>query len=148
MMKKILFILLLTFSFFSCSNNDENSNTTPTNESLIGKWEYFQVNSFPVGTTITGNETLVNWPHACSTKKDFMQFYSGGSLKIALYNSACMEDSGVINYVKTDVFIDIIENNITVEEWEIIELSNTTLKVKEVINSESEELMVLSFKKA
>lgn len=125
----------------SCSSgSSDNASSTQ----LVGKWEVYQVGSFPPGTVINGSEPLVNFQFACPTIKDYCQFGSQGTFKAASYNNSCTEGGGIGTYTKTDNIINVYQNNVFQVSWEIISLTNTTLKIKE---SSSNDIVVTSFKK-
>lgn len=139
---------ILCLMLFSCSS-DNNSNSTPEDTLLVGKWEVFQGKTFPAGTIITGNEQLNNFNFACPTQKDYVQFGSQGSAKVSTYNNSCNEISNIGTYTKTDFIINFYHNNQFDGTWEILSLTNTTLKVKENNPSTGtpEEIIVMNFKK-
>ena len=148
-MKKVIFlasILLLTLS--SCSSGD-SSGSTSSDSQLVGKWEVYQVRTFPAGTVITGNEQLYDFAFACSTQKDYAQFGSQGTAKVATYNSSCSEESNIGTYTKTDFLINFYHDSQFDGSWEILTLNNTSLKVKypNPPTGTPEEIIVMSFKK-
>lgn len=147
MKKVILLVSILFLTFSSCSSG--GSDGTSTDEQLVGKWEVFQVNIFPAGTVITGNETLMPFNFACPTLKDYVLFGSQGTAKVATYNSSCSEEANIGTYTKTDFLINFYQNNVYDGSWEIISLTNTTLKVKYPNPSTGTpvEIFVMSFKK-
>lgn len=147
MKKVIYFVSILFLTLSSCSSGDNESTTTDAQ--LVGKWEVFQVKSFPAGTVITGNEPLMPFNFACPTLKDYVQFGSEGTAKVATYNSSCSEQANIGTYTKTDFLINFFHNGEYDGSWEIISLTNTTLKVKEPNPSTGTpvEIIVMSFKK-
>lgn len=145
-MKKVL-CFFSVFVLSSCSSSDSENNSTEAQ--LVGKWETYQVGIFPVGTVITGNEQLYDFNFACSTFKDYVQFGSQGTAKVATYNSSCSEQANIGTYIKTDMLINFYSNGNYDGSWEIISLTNTTLKVKQPNPSTGTpvEIYVYSFKK-
>jgi hypothetical protein len=142
-MKKIFYLLSITFLILqSCSSDSSDSNVSSSQ--LVGKWEGFQVASFPPGTIINASTPLMNVQFECSSKKDYYQFGSQGSFKAVDYNVNCSEGGGIGTYTKTDDIINIYQNNILQVTWEIITLTNTTLKIKETT---PDYIMVTSFNK-
>ena len=130
-MKKIIYLLSITFLILQSCSSGENSDSNTSSSELVGKWEVFQVASFPPGTVITNSTLLVNYLFECPTKKDYYQFGSQGSFKAVTYNSSCAEGGGIGTYTKTDNFISVYQNNVLQVTWEIITQTNTTLKIKE-----------------
>ncbi len=114
----------------SCSSGG-SSDSNESSSQLVGKWEVFQVGSFPPGTVITNSTQLGSYQFECLTKKDYYQFGSQGSFKAVTYNSSCAEGGGIGTYTKTDNFISVYQNNVLQVTWEIITQTNTTLKIKE-----------------
>ena len=147
-MKKAIFLLSILFlTFSSCSSG--GSDGSSSDSQLVGKWEVFQGAVYPAGTVITGNEPLTNFNFACPTLKNYVQFGSQGTAKVATYNSSCSEQANIGTYTKTDFLINFFHNGEYDGSWEIISLTNTTLKVKENNPSTGTpvEIIVMSFKK-
>jgi hypothetical protein len=142
-MKRYFYLLSITFLILqSCSSDNSDGNaSTPQ---LVGKWEVFQVGEFPPGTSINSSTPLMNFQFECSIKKDYYQFGSQGSFKAVTYNSSCAEGGGIGTYTKTDNFISVYQNNVLQVTWEIITLTNTTLKIKETT---PDHIMVSSYNK-
>lgn len=142
-MKRYFYLLSITFLILqSCSSDNSDGNaSTPQ---LVGKWEVFQVGEFPPGTSINSSTPLMNFQFECSTKKDYYQFGSQGSFKAVTYNSSCAEGGGIGTYTKTDNFISVYQNNVLQVTWEIIALTNSTLKIKETT---PDHIMVSSYNK-
>jgi len=145
--------------FQSCSSGDDsagnNDGSIPNSQDIIGKWAYFQVGHFPPGTTITGNESLSDGqPPVCSTKKDYIEFWSEGTLKKVEYKKDCYEEVSYGTWAKTDFLLNVNYGTELEQSLEIITLTNTTLKLKFYSYSNEgtpeetlEEIIVLSFKK-
>lgn len=147
-MKKVIYLVSILFlTLSSCSSSDGDGQST--NTQLVGKWEVFQVKSFPAGTVITGNEPLMPFNFACSTLKDYVLFGSEGTVKVVTYDNSCNEDANIGTYTKTDFLINFYNNGVFDGSWEIISLNNTTLKVKQNNPSTGTpvEIIVMSFKK-
>jgi hypothetical protein len=144
-MKKIIYLLSINFIMLqSCSSGGSSDSTVSTSSQLVGKWEAYQVGSFPPGTVINSSTPLINYQFACPTIKDYYQFGSQGTIKVATYNNSCAEGGGIGTYTKTDNIINIYQNNVFQVSWEIISLTSTTLKIKE---SSPNDIVVTSFKK-
>jgi hypothetical protein len=116
-MKKIIFILLcLQTITISCSNDDGNSN----HSTLVGKWDYFQ-------------EPPFDWPHACSSIKDNVEFFSNGNYKESSYLNNCQLDSN--NSGNGSWTLN--GNNLTINIWgeiytyQIVTLNNETLELRQ-----------------
>ena len=147
-MKKVIYLISILFLTLSaCSSG--GSDGTSTDSQLVGKWEVFQGAIYPAGTVITGNEPLTNFNFACPTLKDYVQFGSQGTAKVATYNSSCSEEANIGTYTKTDFLINFYQNSVYDGSWEIISLTNTTLKVKYPNPSTGTpvEIFVMSFKR-
>ena len=147
-MKKVIYLVSILFLTLSaCSSG--GSDSTSTDSQLVGKWEVFQVKTFPAGTVITGNEQLYDFAFACPTLKDYVQFGSQGTAKVATYNSSCSEEANIGTYTKTDFLINFYHNNVYDGSWEIISINSTSLKVKQPNPSTGTpvEIIVMSFKK-
>lgn len=128
-MKKIyLFLSISILILQSCSSSDSSSSSS--SQSMVGKWEYFQVKVFPAGTTITGNEELNNITFQCPIKKDYVQFWPEGTAKLVTYDQNCMEDSSIATWVKTDFLLNFNYNNNQTATWEIVYLDNSIMKIK------------------
>ena len=105
MMKKIFYLLSFTFLLLqacSSSGSSDGSSSSLTSGSLVGKWEFFQVASYPPGTIITVSTPFINYQFDCPTLKDYCQFGSQGSLKQVSYNTSCAETNDIGTYTKTD----------------------------------------------
>lgn len=132
-MKKIVYIFsvaLLMLQACSTGGSSDGSSSTSTSGSLVGKWELFQVASYPPGTIITDSTPLINYQFDCPTRKDYCQFGSQGSLKQVSYNTSCAETNDIGTYTKTDNIINLYKNNVYKGYWEILSLTSSTLKIK------------------
>jgi hypothetical protein len=142
-MKKKFYLFSITFLILQSCSSDSSDNNVSSSQ-LIGKWEVFQVGEFPPGTSINSSTPLMNFQFECSSKKDYYQFGSQGSFKAVTYNSSCAEGGGIGTYTKTDNFISVYQNNVLQVTWEIITLTNNTLKIKETTPN---YIMVSSYNK-
>lgn len=147
-MKKYFYLLSITFLILqSCSSDNSDGNaSTPQ---LVGKWEVFQVASYPPGTVITDSTPLNNYQFDCPTLKDYCQFGSQGSLKQVSYNNSCTETNDIGTYTKTDNIINLYQNNVYEGYWEILSLTSSTLKIKYPTpqTGTPDVIVVVSFKK-
>lgn len=142
-MKRIFYLLSLSILLLqSCSSGSGDGITSSSQ--LVGKWEAYQVGSFPPGTVITNSTPLTNFQFACPTYKDYYQFGSQGSFKAVTYNSSCAEGGGIGTFTKTDNIIRVYQNNVLQVTWEILSLTNTTLKIKQTT---PDYIMVSSYNK-
>ncbi len=142
-MKKILFNLCVLLVILQSCSSDNPENSSSENV-LVGKWEVSKVGSFAPGTIITESTPLMNFPFACASLKDYCQFGNQGSFKLVSYNSNCSEGGGIGTYTKTDNIINIYENSTLQVTWEMISLTNSTLKIKE---TSPNDIVVTSFRK-
>ncbi|MFT6689344.1 MAG: hypothetical protein ACJAX7_002377 [Saprospiraceae bacterium] len=128
-MKKIIvsfvFVLLLGLVFNSCSSDDSSS--TPTSTSVVGKWNFSKVSYTFNGQSspeadYDGNE------QGCS--KDYIEFKANGVYNEADYSStACVEELSVGTWSKEGSLLTITDDTDTVSV-EIIGVTTSTLKVK------------------
>lgn len=124
-MKKNLFVLVfLSLIISSCSSSDgDNSNDSR----LIGKWNYHQETNI-----INGVESIHLWPHACSSIKDNVEFFSNGNYKESSYLNNCQLDSN--NSGNGSWTLN--GNNLTINIWgdiytyQVVTLNNDILKLK------------------
>jgi hypothetical protein len=148
-MKKIFYLFSITFLILQSCTSESNDNNDSSSPQLVGKWEVFQVGTFPPGTVITNSTPLVNFQFACQTSKDYWQFGSQGSFKTAIYDNSCAEGGGIGTYTKADNIITIYQNNVFQVSMEIISLTSSTLKVKfpSPATGTPNEIVVESYKK-
>lgn len=149
-MKKIFYFLCITYVLLQSCTTGVGVNNSSSSNSIVGKWECYQVGSFPLGTVINGSESLYDFRFACPSYKDYLQFGSQGTLKVASFDSTCTDHGGIGTYTKSDNIINIYQNNVFQVSWEIIDLNNTTLKIKYPNPNNignSGEIIVGSFKK-
>jgi hypothetical protein len=111
-MKKILCLFSLSILLLQSCSSGGSSDGNVSSSQLVGKWEIYQVGSFPPSTVITNSTPLGNFQFACPTYKDYCLFGSQGSLKIASYDNSCSEGGKLGTYTKTDNIINIYQNNV------------------------------------
>ena len=111
-MKKIIYLLSITFLILQSCSSGGSSDGNASSSQLVGKWEIYQVGEFPPGTVITNSTPLVNFQFACPTYKDYNQFGSQGTLKVATYDENCSEGGGIGTYTKTDNIINIYQKTL------------------------------------
>jgi hypothetical protein len=128
-MKKIIvsfvFVLFLGLVFNSCSSDDSSS--TPSSTSVVGKWNFSKVSYTFNGQSspeadYDGNE------QGCS--KDYMEFKAGGVFNEADYSgTTCVEDLSVGNWSQEGNVLTITDDTDTVS-LDIISVTSSTLKIK------------------
>ena len=147
-MKKIFYLLSVTFLLLQSCSSDNTSDSISANSQLVGKWVAFQAGEYPKGTVITGNETLYDYSGICTQFKPYMQFGNEGAFKGAYYVSVeCVENVVICTYIKTDFLVSFYVNNKLDGSFEIISLDNNILKIKPIDNSDSPKFTVISYKK-
>lgn len=120
-MKKIILLAFVTLSLYSCSKSDSD---TPA-VSIVGKWQFTQE-----GTLVNNQEVYTPYEHSPGCVKDFTEFLSSGALKDHYYDTNCDEsiDTGIWNKTENSISITYADNSVV--SGQILELTNTTLKVK------------------
>ena len=124
---KVLFLSLLALTtIVSCSKDDDNDSSTSA--SIEGKWEFTQE-----GESLTSLEPAENEGN-CGL--DITEYISGGEFKETYYymnNEECKSynDSGTWSK-NGNTLTKKYTNDDEPDTYEIIELSQTTLKLKEI----------------
>lgn len=124
---KVLFLSLLALTtIVSCSKDDDNDSSTSA--SIEGKWEFTHE-----GETLTSLDPAESEGN-CGL--DIYEYISGGAFKETDYymnNEACTSDNDTGTWSKNG---NTLTKNYTNDDepitYEIIELSQTTLKLKEM----------------
>ncbi|HSD15005.1 MAG TPA: hypothetical protein VLB74_10185 [Flavobacterium sp.] len=135
-MKKIsiLFVSALTLGavFTSCNKDDDNSSATT---SIEAKWVYAKE-----GVIVDDTEVLHDYVNDCSTKADYIQLKTGGTLDDVWYDNECAEDITPGSWLKNgnNIAVSMDGVNRTVE---IMILNETTLKVKYTDPETMEEIV-------
>ena len=117
--KLVLLFVVATVSLVSCNKDDDNE------ASLIGAWEFSQ----------ESNESgdLEDYEHTVDCAKDYIEFLNEGVLNSYFYGSfgpvVCQEYIDSAAWVRNANTITITDATETYEA-EILELSDTTLKLK------------------
>lgn len=147
MKKSIYFLVFIALFLHACSSDEDNNSNNSAGH--VGKWEMDKVNIFPIGTVITGDETLYDFNFQCPTNKDYIRLGSEGAYKISTYDSDCIEEAEIGNYVKTDFVLNFYIAGELVDSVEIISLTANELKIKQYNPSTGipEEIYVYSFKR-
>ncbi len=122
----IVFLMVL-IGAASC-DKDEDSETANTGAALEGKWQYSKE-----GEIVNGKEVLVDYVPETGCSKNYIEFLPKNVFKgHYFYNPNCQEDVYTATWTKNNnsvVFSSPGEPNFTEE---ILELTNTTLKLKYV----------------
>lgn len=119
----LLFVFSLsTMCLISCSSSDDGDNSATAD--IVGKWQFDKV-----GGIQNGEEILMPYPHECPSKKDHWELLSGGIGKGYLYEEDCSLVYGEGTWSKDGDTFTIIDEDGT-EEFEILILNSTTLKLK------------------
>lgn len=122
----IVFVMVL-LGMSSCSK-DEDSETANTGAALEGKWQFSKE-----GTIVSGKEVLVDYVHLSGCTKDYMEFLPKNVLKIHFFdNPNCQEEIYTATWTKNNNTIVLKAPNEPDSNIEILELTNTTLKTKQV----------------
>ena len=129
-MKNLMMLFLVaTVSLVSCDKNDDNDSTSGA---LEGKWQYTKE-----GNIVDGEEMLSDFVHAPGCTKDYVQLLDNGTFSDHSFDGAACDDtvfSG--NWTRSGNIITITETGENPSEIEILSLTSTTLKTKEVFKGE------------
>lgn len=143
---KITSIFLVLISVMSCSKEDDDKTVNP---SLVGKWEYDKIGTI----NSSGEEVLNSYVHACSTKKDFVEF-TQASFSDTSFGGGCeIYTANYPSYSKNDNVVKFYANGNTEASfyYEILSLTETELKVKSiytnVITGKASSTTVIVFKR-
>ena len=122
----VLFVaaLALGMSFASCNKDDDNASAA-----IEGKW-YFSKFAYTIGTTAIPE---TDYPNACSSKKDFIELKTGAVSIEGFYNSGCVLDQSTSTWSKSGNTL-VLDG----ESFEILSLTDTTIKVKQSYTEEGE----------
>lgn len=129
MRNKIYFLAILLFSvsfLSSCSSDDDNGSTNNT-DLILGKWMFYQDGEIE-GTS----EYLEDWEHDCPTKKDYLEFTSGGDFFGVIYDTDCSFEGSTGTYEINGNLLKVTTQDygVTYSETLTIEtLNSTTLRV-------------------
>ncbi len=145
-MRKIFYLTTVYLLLQSCSSAESETSSA----AIIGKWEFYKMRTFPVGTTINGNEELYILPQKCFPQISYLRFGSEGSLKHVDYDNSCFERISLGNYTFSDFILNL---NFTQgyysemeDTWEVLNLTNSTLTIMALNGVENPgEINVLEF---
>ncbi len=123
-MKKIVILLVSIISIglvaLSCNKDDDG------NASIEGKWIFSKEG-------YTG-DMLTDYEHTAGCNKDYLVVTSGGQISFFSYekvSSACSESIDTGTWVKNGNTISISFGGVVVIEAEIINLTNSELKIRD-----------------
>lgn len=118
----VLLFLVASVTLVSCNKDDDGDSA-----SIEGSWEFSKV-----GTILSGQEFLVDYDHTTGCNKDYTEIIAGGTLKdhyFEDFGSGCEEDIDNGSWSRSGNTITVnFSGDVTTAE--ILELSNTTLKLK------------------
>ena len=137
-MKKLKFamaVLVAGLTMVSCSGDDDNGSSA----SLEGKW-------IPIkeGVSAGGQEQFLDYEHAEGCDQDYIEFLSGGTVNdVYYYGSECTEEVDEGTWVREGNTITTTYGG-DAYSAEIINLSDTELKVGETYTMEGVEMMYVT----
>ena len=123
-MKKLilLFVVVLSVGFTSCSKDDDNAQG-----SLSGKWEFLKD-----GTIINGTETLQNYDHSPNCEKDHFMITENDFVEHRFERQECTEFITPYTYTRNGNIVTASDQQGASANFEIVQLDNTTLKIKTI----------------
>ncbi|WP_298396681.1 lipocalin family protein [Flavobacterium sp.] len=123
--KKLFLCSVLSIGLLSCSKDDDSNNAAAV--ALAGKWQFTKT-----GTINSNNqEVLTDYQHESGCTKDFIELTAAGVLKSHEFeNPNCQETISTASYSRNNNTITITYPGDPAINGEILELTNTTLKVK------------------
>lgn len=136
----MLLFLVASTTLVSCNKDDDGDSGA-----IEGKWEFTKV-----GSIVAGQEALIDYPdHTPGCTKDYTEILVGGTVKDYYYTdngSGCEEsiDNGTWTRDNNNITVNF-SGEVTVAE--ILELSNTTLKLKSTDSDTGEVYLVLFTRK-
>ena len=127
----VLFVaaLALGMSFASCNKDDDNASAA-----IEGKW-YFSKIAITGGTDATPE---IDYPNACSSKKDFIELKTGAVSIDGSYDDNCVLDQYTSTWSKSGNTL-VLDG----ENYEILSLTDTTIKVKQSYTLEGQTVSVV-----
>jgi hypothetical protein len=132
-----IIVSVLVFGLTSCSKNDDS--TTSQTASIEGKWQYTKV-----GTISNNQEVLTDYQHTLGCTKDYIEILPTSILKIHEFdNSNCQETIKTGTWNRSNNALVVMFPGEPNTNGEILELTNTTLKVK-FLNADITDLEVLT----
>jgi hypothetical protein len=124
-------LVVLTLSLTSCSN--EAVDLDDDTFSIAGKWQFTKE-----GDIINNHEVLIDYQHTPGCTKDYTEIMAGGVIKDHYYEtSKCIERIDFGAWVRYNNVLVLTYPNEPDTNAEIMELTNTTLKLKFVLATET-----------
>lgn len=118
----VLLFLVGSLTLVSCNKDNDKE------ASIEGKWLYSKE-----GTIVNGQELLVDYQHTSGCNKDYTEIIAGGSVKDVYYesngNGGCDQITDTGSWSRNGNTISATFSGYT-NTGEILELSDTTLKIK------------------
>ncbi|WP_339888611.1 lipocalin family protein [uncultured Flavobacterium sp.] len=124
--KLTVLFLVISVVLASCNKDDDSSSAA-----IEGSWELTKSGSI----TADGNEQLMDYPfNNVGCNKDYIEIITGGTTAEHYFNDdnngqGCYEEIEIGTYTKEGNVLTIISSGYT-QIGEILELNNSTLKVK------------------
>jgi Lipocalin-like domain len=118
--KLILAALFVSATVFTaCSKDDDKTTAAP----LEGKWYLSKV-----GASVSGVEQLNAYTNECSTKKDYVEFVTGGVFNSVSYDDTCTADTSTGTWTRNGNTITTVSDGETDVET-ITNLTSSELKI-------------------
>ena len=131
MKKLVLFAAVLALGFTSCSKDDDDNGAE-----LAGKWEYSED-----GISVLGQEIFTPYEHTTGCAKDYRVFDATTSIDHEFYGSTCQEGIDTNTYTRTgNKIVMTVDGQVSTEE--IVQLSNSTLKLKETMTEGGQTIVL------
>ena len=138
-MKKTVFYFVtvaLTVSMYSCKKEDKEP-------SIVAKWEFSQSGYIDKSVSQT-DENLVDWPHGCSTNKDYAEYKSDGQCVSKVFFDCSDNDAPETGtYTYSNNKITTISSGIT-EVVDVKSLTSETLKVELIQTADYSDIYVFN----
>ncbi|MBN9285629.1 MULTISPECIES: lipocalin family protein [unclassified Flavobacterium] len=128
--------IVLIFGLSSCSNDDSSPEQAPVQ--IEGKWQFTKE-----GKITNSQEVLNDYQHTSGCSKDYTEILAGNVIKDHYFdNPNCQEtiDTGVWN--KSNNSMTLVYPNGSAINAEIMELTNTTLKMKYVLSGDTKVVIL------
>ena len=127
-LKKLFFISTVFILGLSSCSNDSNSGNVAA--SIVGKWQFTKE-----GEITNNQEVLDDYQHTSGCTKDFTEILTGNIFKQHLFdNPDCQETIDTGTWTRNNSSLVLTYPNPPIINAEILELTNTTLKVKYVFS--------------
>jgi len=132
-----VFAAVLFLGLSSCSN--DNDDTQEAAAQVEGTWQFTKE-----GTITNNQEILNNYEHTTGCTKDYIEIFGGNVIKDHYFdNPNCQETIDTGTWNKNNNALTFVYQNGTTVNAEIMQLTNTTLKLKFVISGNT-NLVVLT----